>query len=73
MFILGATGAAEAVKPTAEQVAAALANYGSKWMDAHESPGHTLHLNTLTDPGEAYWDGDSYVCKFEGAAIDDTR
>lgn len=72
MFILGATGAAEAVKPTAEQVAAALANYGSKWMDAHESPGHTLHLNTLTDPGEAYWDGDSYVCKFEGAAIPTT-
>lgn len=65
-------GAAEAIKPDAEQVGAVITNYGNKWLATHVHAGYTTHWRTDTDPQQARWEGDVYVCRFEGAVIPTT-
>ncbi|MBM3498277.1 MAG: carboxypeptidase regulatory-like domain-containing protein [Armatimonadetes bacterium] len=63
-------GVADAgVRPDADQVAAALSNYGSKWLTEHGQTGHSTHFATQIEPGQSRWEGDAYVCRFEGASI----
>jgi hypothetical protein len=65
--LAGVAGAG--VRPDADQVAAALSNYGSKWLTDHAQTGHSTHFRTQTEPDQSRWDGDAYVCRFEGASI----
>lgn len=70
VLMLGITGVCQAqVRPDAEQIGAALTNYGNKWLADHGQAGHTVHWRTDTDPQQARWEGDVYVCRFEGAVI----
>lgn len=70
LLAIAMAGAAHAApKPDAEQIGAAITNYGNKWLADHAQAGHAVHWRTETDPQQARWEGDVYVCRFEGAVI----